>query len=135
MTPLEAFTSLAHLVIPTLGVLAFLLLYRRQSFQAELDELRMRQDHSQMLRLAEAKSREAQMSVLAALGPVVGQAIEQLGTKLSAKGPRVAARELYDVELIDELERRFAEGERHGPRPDNYDPACTGCDADAPPIN
>lgn len=116
MTPIEAIVHIAGSTIPCLAVLAFLMLYRRQSIRAELDELRMRQEHGLMLRLAKAKEREARSALLSTCVPLAAEVVDQLAHRFMT-APKASIRNLDDAVLIDELERRFAENEVREPKP------------------
>ncbi|HLT37637.1 MAG TPA: hypothetical protein VK034_15195 [Enhygromyxa sp.] len=109
MTTIESIIHLATALLPTLGVLAFLLLHRRQSIQADLEDTRLRQQHCE---LADAE-RSKRTTALAHMAAVFAPTLRELVERAFPRPP--AAAELSDEDLIAELDRRVDErGWKHG---------------------
>lgn len=102
MTNLQLTVHLITSLAPVLGVLAFLLLHRRQHISADLEELRMRQDHGQTLRLLDARRQEALSAAAQAYAPVIAQ----LGQQLLAANNTPTLEDFETGELVEELDRR-----------------------------
>jgi hypothetical protein len=101
MTTIEIITHVLSALVPTLGVLAFLLLHRRQSIQADLETAHMRQLHCQLGQAAQTERMQALSQAAIAFAPALPQLIEHVFPK-----PPTAA-DLSDEDLVAELDRRI----------------------------
>ena len=95
--------QLLFTLLPSIGVLAFLLLNRRQHIQAELDDLRMRQEYRTQQRLQETAQVQAVSEAVQAYAPAITAFVELQCAKRSK--PLTAA-DLSDEDLVVELRRR-----------------------------
>lgn len=91
-------------LLPSIGLLVFLLLHRRQSIDADLEHLRMRQEHGALMRLQATKRAEQMAAAVQACAPVLAAALQHLLAKRNE--PRVTAADLSDEELVAEIQRR-----------------------------
>ena len=101
MSDLQLVIHLITATVPALGVLAFLLLHRRQHIDADLQELRMRQEHGQTLNLLAARKHEALSAAAQAYAPMIAQLGQQL---LASNSPTLE--DFETGELVEELDRR-----------------------------
>lgn len=109
MTMFEMTIQLMSSLLPGISVLAFLLFHRRQHIQAELQELRLRQEHTQLLRQHNAKHSEALSTAAQAFAPMLCSVVEAGLARLKAPASApvtAAAADVPDHELVDELYRR-----------------------------
>ena len=88
--------------LPSLGVLAFVLLHRRQTIHADLADLQLRQEHEQLRRLQDAKQTEFISAAVQAYAP----ALTLLCERALAKRKASTAAELSNEQLLAELRRR-----------------------------
>ena len=128
MTNLQLFIHLTAVLAPVLGVLAFLLLYRRQNIHADLDERRMRQEHGQTMNLLAARKQEAMSGLVGAYAPLLSQVVDHVLAK--ANTPTLDG--FATTDLVEELDRRVA---RHFAAANDH-PAASCCDVeDGVPIS
>jgi hypothetical protein len=114
------FDTLIHLttaLVPCLGVLAFLLLHRRQDAKTKLERLRLQQEHCQLLQQHETWRAQALTEAAQACAPALVPIVEKLLAQLDDPVPPSAA-EMMDRDLLDELRRRIDENDFEGLRPD-----------------
>ena len=101
MTTIEIITHLSSALVPSLGVLVFLLLHRRQSIQADLENTRIHQTHCQLAQAAKTERVRALSQVALVLAPALSELIE----RAFPQPPTAAA--LSDEDLVAELDRRI----------------------------
>lgn len=104
MTPFETTLHLAFALLPSLGVLAFLLLHQRQRNQAELADQLLHYQHCQARQEQESQRAAAFGAAAQAFAPVIGVALQNLFAKLDKSPPSVG--DLSDEEIATELRRR-----------------------------
>lgn len=113
MTTLETIIHLATALVPSLSVLAFMLIHRRQHIQADLQDQRQRLEHRQMCRLQDNQRAQAMAAVVQAIVPAIGPALTSFVERVTAwpNDPPLTAADLGNQELVDELRRRIFSGE------------------------
>jgi hypothetical protein len=116
MSTFETILHLATALLPSIGVLAFLLLHQRERIQAELTEQRLQHEHCQARQEQDTQRIHAFTTAAQAFAPVLGASLARLLPKRS-----MSAADLSDQEIAAELRRRF------------YDRDCEGCEFAEPP--
>lgn len=130
MTNLQLFVHLITTIIPTLGVLTYLLLHRRQAIRADIDELKMRQEHGLQRQMLDTERSKALSSLAQTFAPMLGQFLERAAASIN-KPPSID--DFGDEELLDELNRRVSR--RYGYHVVSDHPAsecCPGVEGDGP---
>ncbi len=106
---IDTITHLLSALIPSISVLVFLLLHRRQSIQADLEDRRLRQSHHESL----CADQTARTQALAHAAHAFAPAAMELVQRVVPGKPEVT--ELSDEDLVAELDRRISENDwKHG---------------------
>jgi len=108
MTPFATIIHFATSLLPIVSVLAFLLIHRRQSIRAELQDTRLRHEHQQMLTRADTERMQALGSTAQAIVPTVVEFVRELSRRYP---PTSTAADLSDQDLLAEFDRRVASDE------------------------
>lgn len=107
-------------LVPSVALLAYLLLDRRQRIAAEHEHHRLEHEHDQLLRIQDAKRHEATLEAIKSLGPALMMMAQALVTKLTQ--PPMTVADLSDEEFAAELHRRVG---------GHYDDTCPDCAAES----
>lgn len=110
MTTIEIVIQLLSALVPSLSVLVFLLLHRRQSIRADLESTRIHQQRCRQADDATTQRMQALSQMAVVLAPSLSELVDRVFPR---RLPAAAA--LSDEELVAELDRRIEDRDwKHG---------------------